>query len=293
MDASFKYRGKVLTAEDIGFINRLICQNPHDSRWALSKKLCVALNWVQPNGALRDMVCRSMMLQLHRAGHIKLPARKRRVDNPLINRKRPLKLKVDQTPIDGPLSGIKPLQFCQVRRTPSEKLFNSLIQHYHYLGYCHPVGEQLKFIVYFNQRPIACLAWSSAARHIGCRDRFIGWSAVGRKEYIHRIAYNSRFLLLPWVNVKFLASHILGRMAKLLSEHWHSAYHHGIYYLETFVDKDRFAGTCYKAANWIYLGDTTGRGKNDHTNKINRSIKAVWGYPLCKEFRKHLGGGMP
>lgn len=293
MDAQFKYRGKVLTAEDIGFINRLIRENPDDSRWALSKKLCVAWNWVQPNGALRDMVCRSLMLKLHRAAHIQLPAQKRRVHNPLIRRKRPLKLKIDQTPIDAPLSEIKPLQFCQVRRTSSEKLFNSLIEHHHYLGYCHPVGEQLKFIVYFNQRPIACLAWSSAARHIGCRDRFIGWSAAGRKEHIHLMAYNSRFLILPWVRVQSLASHILGRMTKLLSAHWHSVYHHGIYYLETFVDKDRFLGTCYKAANWIYLGDTTGRGKNDHTNKVNRSIKAVWGYPLCKDFRKYLRVGMP
>jgi hypothetical protein len=292
MDAQFKYRGKVLTAEDIGFINRLIRENPDDSRWALSKKLCVAWNWVQPNGALRDMVCRSLMLKLHRAAHIQLPAQKRRVHNPLIRRRRPLKLKIDQTPIDAPLSEIKPLQFCQVRRTPSEKLFNSLIEHHHYLGYCHPVGEQLKFIVYFNQRPIACLAWSSAARHIGCRDRFIGWSAAGRKEHIHLMAYNSRFLIIPWVRVQSLASHILGRMTKLLSAHWHSVYNHGIYYLETFVDKDRFAGTCYKAANWIYLGDTTGRGKNDHTNKVNRSIKAVWGYPLSEDFRKQLGGGM-
>jgi hypothetical protein len=107
------------------------------------------------------------------------------------------------------------------------------------------------------------------------------------------MAYNSRFLILPWVRVHSLASHILGRMAKLLSAHWQRVYHHGIYYLETFVDKDRFVGTCYKAANWIYLGDTTGRGKDDHTNKVNRSIKAVFGYPLCKEFRKYLCGGMP
>lgn len=293
MDAQFKYRGKGLTSEDIGFINRLIRENPDDSRWALSKKLCVAWNWVQPNGALRDMVCRSLMLQLHRAGHIQLPPQKRRVHNPLISRKRPLKLKIDQTPIDAPLSEIKPIQFCQVRRTSSEKLFNSLIEHHHYLGYCHPVGEQLKFIVYFDQRPIACLAWSSAARHIGCRDRFIGWSAASRKKHIHLMAYNSRFLILPWVRVQSLASHILGRMAKLLSAHWQNVYHHGIYYLETFVDKDRFVGTCYKAANWVYLGDTTGRGKNDHTNKVNRSIKAVWGYPLCKDFRKYLCGGTP
>jgi hypothetical protein len=290
MSLQFRYRGKVVTSDDVAFINQLIGENPSDSRWALSKKLCRAWNWVQPNGALKDMVCRGLMLELHRTGHIRLPAKKRRVANPFVNRKRPGKATIDQTPIDAKLSEIKPLQFCQVRRTASEKLFNSLIQQYHYLKYCHPVGEQLKYIVYFQQRPIACLAWSSAPRHIGCRDRFIDWSARSRKEHIHLMAYNTRFLILPWVHIRFCASHILGRMAGMLSKDWQAIYNHPIYFLETFVDKELFAGTCYKAANWIYLGDTTGRGKNDHTYKANRSIKAVWGYPLSKDFRALLSG---
>ena len=291
MSLQFRYRGKVLTSDDVAFINQLIGENPSDSRWALSKKLCRAWNWVQPNGALKDMVCRGLMLELHRAGHIRLPAPKRCVNNPFVNRKKPAKVTVDQSPVHSKLSKIKPLQFCQVRRTGQEKLFNSLIEHYHYLGYCHPVGEQLKYIVYSQQRPIACLGWSSAPRHIGCRDRFIGWSAHSRKKHIHLLAYNSRFLILPWVRVGCVASYILGRMAKIVCQDWHRIYRHRIYYLETFVDKQRFAGTCYKAANWIYLGDTTGRGKNDHTNKANRSIKAVWGYPLSKDFRTRLSQG--
>jgi len=293
MSLQFRYRGKVVTSGDVAFINHLIGENPSDSRWALSKKLCRAWNWVQPNGALKDMVCRGLMLELHRAGHIRLPAKKRRVNNPFVNRTKPAKVRIDQSPVDGKLSEIKPLQFCQVRRTVSEKLFNSLIEHYHYLGYCHPVGEQLKYIVYSQQRPIACLAWSSAPRHIGCRDRFIGWSAHSRKAHIDLLAYNTRFLILPWVQVRCMASHILARMAKMVCNDWQAIYRHPIYYLETFVDKQRFAGTCYKAANWIYLGDTTGRGKNDHTNKVNRSIKAVWGYPLNKHFRTLLSPEAP
>ena len=292
MNLEFRYRGKVVTSEDIAFINQLIGNNPGASRWALSKKLCLAWNWVQPNGVLKDMVCRGLMLELHRAGHIRLPAKKRHVANPFVNRKRPGKVTIDQTPIDAKLSKIKPLEFRQVRRTVSEKLFNSLIEQYHYLKYCHPVGEQLKYIVYFQQRPIACLAWSSAPRHIGCRDRFIGWSAHSRKKHIHLMAYNTRFLILPWVYIRFCASHILGRMAKVISKDWQSIYNHPIYFLETFVDKERFAGTCYQAANWIYLGDTTGRGKNDQTKKANRSIKAVWGYPLVKHFRSLLSEGV-
>ena len=293
MSLQFKYRGKVLTNDDVAFINDLIGENPSDSRWALSKKLCRAWNWVQPNGALKDMVCRGLMLELHRAGHIRLPAKKRRTNNPLVNRTKPVKVAIDQSRVDGKLSDIKPLQFCQVRRTVTEKLFNSLIEHYHYLGYCHPVGEQLKYIVYSQQRPLACLAWSSAPRHIGCRDRFIGWPAHSRKTHIDLLAYNTRFLILPWVQVRCMASHILACMAKIICQDWQTIYHHPIYYLETFVDKQRFAGTCYKAANWIYLGDTTGRGKNDHTNKANRSIKAVWGYPLNKHFRTLLSPEAP
>jgi hypothetical protein len=291
MSLQFKYRGKLLTSDDVAFINRLIGENPSDSRWALSKKLCRAWNWVQPNGALKDMVCRGLMLELHRAGHIRLPAKKHHVNNPFVNRTKPAKVTIDHSPVIGKLSDIKPLRFCQVRRTGLEKLYNSLIEHYHYLGYCHPVGEQLKYIVYSQQRPIACLAWSSAPRHIGCRDRFIGWSAHSRKAHIHLLVYNTRFLILPWVQVRCIASHILARMAKIVCEDWKAIYRHPIYYLETFVDKQRFAGTCYKAANWIYLGDTTGRGKNDHTNKANRSIKAVWGYPLSKHFRTLLSRG--
>lgn len=293
MDGQFRYRGRVLTSDDIAFINLLIRDNPDDSRWALSQKLCLAWNWTQANGALRDMVCRGLMLELERAGHIRLPEKRTNPLNPFIHRRKPSEVHIDQTPLEAELSRIKPLEFRQVRRTSSEKLFNSLVEHHHYLGYCHPVGEQLKYIVFSEQRPIACLAWSSAPRHIGCRDRFIGWSQERRRKHIHLIAYNCRFLLLPWVRVRHLASHLLSRMAKILSRDWKRVYSHPLYYLETFVDKERFEGTCYKAAGWLYLGDTTGRGKNDHTHRANRSIKAVWGYPLTPEFRALLSGERP
>ncbi len=285
------YRGKAVTEKDIGFINQLIEANPGMSRWALSRELCRQWNWVQPNGALRDMVCRSLMLELHRAGHIRLPEKKRAVANPLAERKKPEPIPIGQKPIQAELCDLGPLEFRQVRRTEQEKLFNSLVDQFHYLGYCHPVGEQLKYIVYAQKRPIACLCWSSAPRHIGCRDRFIGWPQQTRKKNISLMAYNSRFLILPWVHVPSLASHILARMARVLEADWQRIYSHGIYYLETFVDKSRFCGTCYKAANWIYLGDTTGRGKNDQTMRANRPIKAVWGYPLTPDFRRILCEG--
>ncbi|MCP3679586.1 MAG: DUF4338 domain-containing protein [Gammaproteobacteria bacterium] len=291
MELGVKYQGRVATKQDVEFVNKLISENPDDSRWALSRKLCREWNWVQPNGVLRDMVCRGFLLRLESAGYIKLPPRKSTPNNPLVNRRKPLPVAVDQTPIETSLSSIQPLEIRQVRGTKYEKVFNGLIAQYHYLGYCHPVGEHLKYIVYAEGRPIVCFSWSSAPRHIGCRDRYIGWSSEQRKKNIHLIAYNSRFLIVPWVRSSCLASHLLSRIAKVLRSDWERLYHHPIYFLETFVDTERFEGTCYKAANWVYLGKTTGRGKNDQTNKPNRSIKAVWGYPLAKNFRRLLHNG--
>ena len=245
---------------------------------------------MQQNGALRDMVCRGLLLKLNRGGHIELPPPMYSRPIPFLSKKPP-RIETDQTPIEGTVSDLGPIEFRQVRRTPAEVLFNSLIEHHHYLGYCQPVGEQLKYIVSAKDRPIACLAWSSAPRHIGDRDRFIGWTKDDRTKNLSLIACNTRFLILPWVKVSCLASHILGAMARILPKDWERIYNHPLHYLETFIDQDRFQGTCYRAANWIYLGKTTGRGKNDQTHKVNRSIKGVWGYPLSKEFRSHLCGG--
>jgi len=292
VEAILKHRGRTITDNDVAFIRELIAKHPTASRWTLSKKLCEAWNWVQPNGTLRDMVCRSLMLELHRAGHIELPPVRLVIKNPLARRKaerrKPIPWLVDTTPLCARLAEIRPLEFRQVRRTWEEGLFNHLLERYHYLGYTHPVGEHLKFLVYALGRPIACLAWSSAPRHLGPRDRFIGWSAEARRKNIRFLAYNTRFLILPFVQVEHLASHILGQMTRLLSQDWERVYRHPVYYLETFVDPERFRGTSYRAANWILLGRTTGRGKDDHTNKPNRPIKEVLGYPLSKDFRRLL-----
>jgi len=288
MDVKLTYRGRVVTDDDVAFITRLIASHPTFSRRALSRKLCEAWNWVQPNGAPRDMVCRGLMLALHRAGHIVLPPQRYIPPNPLAQQCRPERLVIDTEPLSGELKAIQPLTFRQVRRTDQEPLFNSLIEQFHYLGYTQPVGEHLKYLVYSGRRPVACLAWSSAPRHLGCRDRFIGWSAQTRRRNIRFIAYNPRYLILPWVQVPHLASHILGHIAKILPRDWVRIYGHPLYFLETFVDSQRFRGTCYRAANWIVLGQTTGRGKDDQTHRPNRSIKEVLGYPLRRDFRQLL-----
>jgi hypothetical protein len=269
-------------------MQQLIREHPGASRRALSVKLCEAWQWKQSNGAPRDMVCRGLLLMLHRAGAIELPPVRYTPPNPLAKRQPPVAVLIDTTPIQERLSQLQPIEFQQVRRTGDEALFNSLMEQHHYLRYEQPVGEQLKYLVWAHGRPIACLAWSSAPRHLGSRDRYLGWSAEARRRNIRFLAYNTRFLILPWVTVEHLASHILARMAKRLSEDWERLYQHPIYFVETFVDPTRFRGTCYRAANWIRLGETTGRGKDDHTNRPNRSIKEVLGYPLTRRFRELL-----
>jgi hypothetical protein len=286
--AIFKYRGKVITAEDILYIRELIAANPTASRRTLSKKLCEAWQWRQSNGALRDMVCRGLLLRLERAGQITLPPVSYVRHNPLAKRARPMPVLIDRTPIEGQLREIQPIELQQVRRTAEERLFNSLMEEHHYLGYEQPVGEHLKYLVWAQGRPIACVAWSSAPRHLGSRDRYIGWNAEARRRNIRFVAYNTRFLILPWVRVPHLASHILGKMTSALSDDWERMYGHPIYFAETFIDPGRFRGTCYRAANWKFLGLTTGRGKDDHTYKPNRPIKEILGLPLTRQFRELL-----
>lgn len=288
MQVVHRHRGRDVTQEDVRFIRELIAAHPALSRRALSAKLCEAWNWTQPNGALRDMVARGLMLALHRTGAIELPPCRRTPDNPLAVRRRPDPIAVNETPLTSDLASLRPLAFRLVRRTAHEPLFNSLLERHHYLGYTQPVGAHLKYMVFAHDRPIACLAWQSAPRHLGPRDRFIGWSAEARRANIRFLAYNPRYLIMPWVRVPHLASHILGKMARRVSRDWQEVYGHPIHYLETFVDPDRYRGTCYLAANWRKLGWTTGRGKDSVSKRPNRSLKEVLGYPVSRDFRERL-----
>jgi hypothetical protein len=291
MGGVFRYRGRELGADQIEFLRRLIRDNPSCSRRKLSAMVCEAWDWRQPNGRLCDMICRGLLLALEREGLLKLPPRKMTPANPLAGkRKKPPPIEVDQSPIRGKLKSLGAIEIRSVRRTEWEGLLGSLIEHHHYLGYCHPVGEQIKYLVSAGDRPIGGFTFSSAPRHLGPRDRFIGWSAEQRKANIRLIAYQSRFLILPWVEVRYLASHLLGRVSRRISADWEAVYRHPIYYLETFTNPETHKGTCYRAAGWLALGLTTGRGKADQTNKPNRPLKVVWAQPLRRDFRRFLCG---
>ncbi|MGH8291667.1 MAG: Druantia anti-phage system protein DruA [Steroidobacteraceae bacterium] len=288
METVLRYRGRAVTATDVNVIRELIAAHPGQSRRQLSQRLCAAWDWRQENGAPRDMVARGLMLALARAGHIELPAVKWRPPNPLAVRARPGSIEIERTQISGKLRELGPLEFRAVRRTGEERSFNGLLEHHHYLGYSQPVGEQLKFIVYAAERPVALFAWSSAARHLGPRDRYLGWHPPVRQRNLRFLAYNTRFLVLPWVSVPHLASHLLSRMTRMLSGEWEKVYGHPVYFAETFVDTTRHRGTCYRAANWVMLGRTQGRGKDDLTHRANRTLKDVLGLPLVGDFRERL-----
>ena len=288
MELVFQYRGRKVTSADVAFINELIAARPEASRRALSLALCAAWGWVQPNGNLRDMVCRGLLLALHRQGHIALPEARNKKHVAWF-RRRPAAVEVCADPLVASLKQLGPVEIRQVRRTPDEALVNGLIEKHHYMGYKSPVGEHLKYLVSANSRPIGCFIWSSSALRLSLRDEFIGWSDGVRRENLHLIAYQTRFLILPWVRVPHLASHLLSRMSRQLSADWQRVYAHPIHFTQTFVDPERYKGTCYKAANWTYLGITAGRGNNAPTMAATRSRKHLYVYPLVKDFRRRLG----
>jgi len=291
VEEDLTYRGRTITSADVATIRAVIAAQPGLSRRALSFTLCEAWQWTQPNGTPCDAVCRGLLLWLHRAGHIVLPPAQWTTQKPWRPRTRAQPVLIDTSPIAAPLRALAPVVFHQVRRTPDEALWNGLLAQYHYLGYQQPVGEHLKYLVVAAGRPVACVAWSSPPRHLAPRDRFIGWSAATRRRNLRFVAYNPRFLILPWVTVPHLASHLLGRMATILPRDWERIYGHPIYFLETFVDPARFRGTCYRAANWVVLGRTTGRGHNAPSHRRTQPIKEVLGYPLTPRFRERLTDG--
>lgn len=287
MSIVVKHQGHVVTEADLGAIRGMMAEKTWTRR-ALSIAVCKQLAWFQENGTTRDAICRGVLLALHRAGHIELPPPRWACREPW-RRLRPKKVEVASEPVEGKLRDLGCVEVVLVRGRPQEALVNGLIEEHHYLGFTTPVGERMKYLVTAEGRPIGCFVWTSAPRHLGARDRHLGWSAQARKQNIRFVAYQTRFLILPWVRVPHLASHLLGKMSRQLSADWQRVYGHPVHFTETFVDTERSPGTCYRAANWIELGLTTGRGKADQTKRPNRSLKRIFGYPLVRDYRERLG----
>lgn len=281
-------QGRQLSLDDIQFIHDLISNHPEWNRTHLSRELCRHWNWRRETGDLKDIACRSLLRRLEQLGHIKLPKGLHQNDSPA-RRKIEQAVFHSKASIVCDLKELYPLEIQLVERGFELNLFKYLISAYHYLGWSGTVGENLKYLFYDNrERVVGCLMFGAGAWKVKPRDDFIGWSVAMRKSNLSMVVNNNRFLILPWVKVPHLASHILGRVCRRLQGDWQAKYNHAIYLVETFVQKDRFQGTCYKAANWLCVGQTQGRGKLDVKRQSQLPIKDIWLYPLEVSFREKL-----
>lgn len=288
---SLVVQGRTLSSENLEHIRSLLVVQPPLNRRRISIELAQKWNWRTAIGQLKDMAARTLLLKLHRRGIITLP--------PCRKRSHPAPPPVPQpwlfqepapTPIQEPLSDLTPLRWDVISaRHPQRKIFSALLARHHYLGYGGPVGENIAYLVRDrHDRPLACLLFGAAAWKTHPRDLWIGWDPLIRQRRLPFVVNNSRFLILPWVRVPHLASHILARSTRRLCMDWQTKYGHPIYLVETFVDHERFRGTCYRAANWVHVGQTQGRSRQDRTRTLHVPIKDVYLHPLSSRFREEL-----
>lgn len=284
-----RLRGRDITSDVLQFIQQTIAVHGHEGRSAISRILCEQWNWRQSNGGLKDMACRDLLLRLERLGLIQLPPRQSQKANYRIIPPLPAEFEEQAAPpLTGRVDAFGGLHLEMVRGRENETLWDSLVHRYHYLGCRTIVGSYLKYLAHLDDHLVACLGWGSAAWKVGGRDRFIGWTAEQRQQHLSGLANNVRFLILPWVRVQHLASKTLALSARRLPLDWQNVFAEELCLLETFVDCSRFQGTCYKAANWLCVGQTKGSAKRGASYHRHGVAKAVWVYPLRSDFRARL-----
>lgn len=279
------YSGRHFTEQEVQWIRDLIKSTEGINRATLSARFCEHFGWHKPDGSLKDMSCRVALLKMHREGLLTLPpaqrpfnrASKHTQRSPLTLPKPPIEKKAGEFTLR-----------CEIVTARALRLWNEFIDRYHYLRYTPFAGAQIRYFVKEQEEILALLSFSAAAWKTAPRDRFIGWDATTRKKNLSLVTNNSRFLVLPWVRSKNLASRILALVCARLPEDWHQRYGYRPVLAETFVDKERFAGTCYKAANWRCVGETQGRGRMDRYNAWDQPVKTIWLYPLDRRYRELL-----
>jgi hypothetical protein len=281
-------QGRRLGDDDLDAIRGLVAEHADWSRYRLSRELAMAWDWRNAAGQLKDIACRSLMRKLEARGLIELPACRRESPNRFRHREVE-RVGCEAAPYRGVLRGLQPLSVHVVKRGSDASLFASLLAEHHYLGYRQPVGENLQYLLRAaDGRPVACLLFGSASWRCGARDRFIGWDDAARAAGLCKVTNNHRFLILPWLEVPHLASHALGLVARRVQADWQEHYGHGPLLLETFVDRSRFRGTCYRAANWVNVGQTKGRSRQDRHHRLSVSIKDLYMYALAPKARERL-----
>jgi hypothetical protein len=287
--SGIRIRGRTFAPEELSRIKMLVETSPEEHRFALSKRVCKELGWIQPNGRLKDRSCRDVLARLDEIGFIRLPRPRR----PSV-RRRPVEITERSAPRPSAAFGPRDIEAASFRivsgtgNLEQERLWNEYVERYHYLGYGVPVGPHIKYFVTLAGEPIACLCFAGAAWRVEARDRWIGWNFRERERNLRYIVNNTRFVIFPWINVPNLASRLLALAAKRIATDWQRLYAYQPLLLETFVDSERYAGTCYLAANWLLVGYTKGRGKLDRQFKANLSKKAVLLYPVTKDATRHL-----
>ncbi len=278
------YCARVFTQEELQWIAQLIENNPQQRRTALSRLVCEQLNWRRPDGSLKDMTCRVAMLRMQADAVITLPASISRLPRARLSYP-PTAASDPQSALCAPVHELSPLRMEIVRTaTPQSRLWNEYMARYHYLGYTPMSGSQIRYNIFAGERLVALLSFGASAWKLADRERFIGWSEEQRSKNLQLVVNNARFLILPWINSKGLASKILAMAAKRLPNDWIERYGYRPAMLETFVESPRHKGTCYKAANWVLVGRTVGRGKKNRNNKQTLPTKDIWLYPLRRDF---------
>ena len=286
MNWPLKVQGRVLLERDVAEIRNLLREHREWNRSRLSRYLCRIWSWQRPDGQCKDMACRELLRKLERRGLMTLPPRQRMGRGSLTCIP---DVVVDRSGIDAELETLQPIQVVDARNTRADEcLFNYLLSTEHYLGFSS-VGQNMKYLVRSaDGAPLACLLFGAAAWKVEDRDRFIGWNSGARERHLSALTNNTRFLICPWVRVKALASHVLGKVLRRLADDWEQRYGHRVVLVETFVDQRRFQGTCYKAANFLKIGQTKGRSRQDRYSRLQVPIKDIYLYPLCRNFHRHL-----
>ena len=289
MDQDLVIRRRVIREADLLLIRQLIEREGAQGRSHISNRLCEIWDWRQTNGRFRQIACRELLRRLEARGLIELPARLRAARRAGYRNRSSLPALLDCLPLRGKLGEFRSqLRLELVQSSQQLGLYRGLVGTYHYLGYQQATGAQLRYLTYIADRPVACLSFGPAAWKIGARDQVIGWSAQVRQQNLRWVVNNDRLVILPWVQIKCLASHLLSRVVRQLPADWQRLYGHDLALVETFVETQRFAGTSYAAANWICVGQTVGRGRNDRTHAHAAPIKAIWLRPLRADFRAFL-----
>lgn len=281
MEKEIKIRSRIITFSDIETIKEIIEREGKRGRTYISKILCEKWEWRQSNGRYREIACRDILRKLSEKGYIELPERKRKIARRAgYKNKIQEELEIDSRILECNIREIKEIEIKEVRSKTQGEEYKSIVGRYHYLGYRQSIGESIRYLIYGDGRILGCIGFSSSAWRVECRDRYLGIEDKTREEKIRRIKCNDRFLILPCVRIKNLASYILSRVMSRIGRDWEEKYSNKIEIVETYVDSEKFRGICYKASNWKYVGETVGRGRNDRKKEKKLSKKGVYLYEL-------------